>query len=160
MKLRRRRRSNIACLAATRPVRSQAPAPASSLHHSSLSLHPAPPPYALRRPASPPPRAGRAIFSSYPSSSCSASPPSFFIKLPKQQSVADVVPSQPVQLSYPTIACGTSSPHPCPSRWPACPPPFSLSPVSRCGPSTSSEAIGKQRPEMNYPVSSPSLMNK
>ena len=86
--------------------------------------------------------------------------PSFFIKLPKQQSVADVVPSQPVQLSYPTIACGTSSPHPCPSRWPACPPPFLLSPVSRCGPSTSSEAIGKQRPEMNYPVSSPSLMNK
>ena len=53
-----------------------------------------------------------------------------------------------------------SSPHPCPSRWPACPPPFSLSPVSRCGPSISSEAIGKQRPKMNYPVSSPSLTNK
>ena len=30
----------------------------------------------------------------------------FFIKLPKRKSVADVVPSQPVQLSRPTIACG------------------------------------------------------
>ena len=87
--------------------------------------------------------------------------PFFFIKLPKHQSVADVIPSQPVQLFCPTIAWrAPSSPRPCPSQWPACPPPFSLSPVSRCGLSTSSGAIGKQRPEMNYPVSSPSLMNK
>ena len=86
--------------------------------------------------------------------------PSFFIKLPKRQSVADVVPSQPVQLSCPTIACGAQLAAPLPLPVAACSPPFSLSPVSRCGPSTSSEAIGKQRPEMNYPVSSPSLTNK
>ena len=91
--------------------------------------------------------------------SCSAS---LFLlhKLPKQQSMADGVPSQPTQLSYPTIACGAQLAAPLPSRWPACSPPFSLSPVSRCGLSTSSEAIGKQRPKMNYPVSFPSLPNK
>ena len=46
---------------------------------------------------------------------------------------------------------------PMPSRWPACPPP---SPVSRCGPSAAGGAIEKQRPKMNYPISSSSLMNK
>ena len=50
-----------------------------------ISLHPVPPPCTLRRPASPPPRAGRAIFSSYPLPSCSAFP-FFFIKLPKRKS--------------------------------------------------------------------------
>ena len=86
--------------------------------------------------------------------------PSFFIKLPKQQSVAVVVPSQPTQLSYPTIACGAQLAAPLPLPVAACPPPFSLSPVSRCGPSTSSEAIGKQRPKTRFPVPSPSLTNK
>ena len=68
-------------------------------------LHPASPARTLRRPAPPPPRAGRAIFSSYFRPAVPLLP-FFFIKLPKRKSVADVVPSQPVQLSYPTIACG------------------------------------------------------
>ena len=132
-----------------------------SLSIISLSPPPVPPACVLRRPASPPPRIGRAIFSSYPSSSCSALPPFFFIKLSKQQSVADVVPSQPVQLSCPTITCW------CPARPQARALPVPrlsstvfASPVSRCGPSTSSEAIGKQRSKMRFPVSFPSLMNK
>ena len=40
--------------------------------------------------------------------------PSFFIKLPKQQSVVAAVPSQPVQLSCPTIACGAQLAAPLP----------------------------------------------
>ena len=81
-----------------------------------ISLHPAPPARILRRPAPPPPRIGRAIFSSYPSPAVPLLP-FFFIKLPKQQSVADVadvVPSQPIQLSYPTIACGAQLAAPLP----------------------------------------------
>ena len=91
---------------------------------SVLFSPPVPPACFLRRPASPPPRVGRAIFSSYPSPSCLASP--FLLhKLLKEQSVAAVVPSQPVQLSYPTIACGAQlARRSAPSRWPACSPPF------------------------------------
>lgn len=65
----------------------------------------------------------------------------------------------PTQLSYSTITGRAQLAAPLP-RWPACPPPSPLPPVSRCGSSTSSGAIGKQRPKMNYPVSSPSLMDK
>ena len=114
----------------------------------------------LRRPASPPPRAGRAIFSSYLRPSCSASPFLLHkITEAEERGGRGTQPAGPAVLSNDSMRA-PSSPHPCPSRWPACPPPFSLSPVSRCGPSTSSEAIGKQRPKMNYPVSSPSLTNK
>ena len=135
------------------------PFPPSSLHHFTLSLHPAPPACILRRPAPPPPRTGRAIFSSYPLPSCSASP--FLLhKLPKRESGADVVPSQPVQLSCPTIACGAQLAAPLPPGGPLVLHRFSLSPISRCGLSTSSEAIGKQRPKMRFPVSLPSLTNK
>ena len=55
-------------------------------------LHPAPPARSSTTPASPPPRVGRAIFSSYPSPAVPLLP-SFFIKLPKQKSMADVVSS-------------------------------------------------------------------
>ena len=62
----------------------------------------------------------------------------------------------PAQLSYSTITCAPSSPHPCPS----------LNQVPRLlsGPngifSAAIGTIGKQRPKMNYLVSSPSLMDK
>lgn len=89
--------------------------------------------------------------------------PSFFIKLPKQKSVA-VVTWRSTQLADPASRPSCSGrPARLPARaswWSTCPPSPPLSPVSRCGPSTSSEAIGKQRPKMNYPVSSPSLMDK
>ena len=91
--------------------------------------------------------------------SCSALH-SFFIKLPKRQSVEGrTVAKRPAcRPSCPTHA-GAQLAAPLP-RWPACPPLFSFSPVSRCGSSTSSGAIGKQRPRINYPVPSSSLMNK
>ena len=55
-------------------------------HIIPLFLHPAHQPTSSRRPAHPPPRVGRAIFSSYPLSSCFASP--FLLhKLLKRQSV-------------------------------------------------------------------------
>ena len=124
-----------------------------------ISLHPAQLPRTLRRPAPPPPRTGRAIFSSYPLSSCSASP--FLLH---KITEATERGGRGTQLADPAVLLNDnmrvpSSPHPCP-RWPACSPPFSLSPVSRCGPSTSSEAIGKQSPKIRFPVPSPSLTNK
>ena len=86
--------------------------------------------------------------------------PSLFHKITEaEESGRGTQPAGPAVLSNDSMRA-PSSPHPCSSRWPACPPPFSLSPASRCGPSTSSEAIGKQRPKMNYPVSFPSLPNK
>ena len=157
MKLRRRRRPTIACLAATRPVRSQSLYFAFLLLPSFHSPPPAPPACVLRRPVSPPPRAGRAIFSSYPLSSCSASPFLFHkITEATERGGRGTQLADPAVLSNDSMRA-PSSPHPCPSRWPACSPP---SPVSRRGSSTSSEAIGKQRPKMNYPVSFPSLTNK
>ena len=108
-------------------------------------------------PACRPPRVGRAMPSSYPSPSCSASP--FLLhKLLKPQSVAVVTwraPSSPAQLQRRPACQQALLP-----RCPTCPPSPPLSPLSRSGPSTSSGAIGKQRPKMNYPVSSPLLMNK
>lgn len=89
--------------------------------------------------------------------------PSFFIKLPKQKSVA-VVTWRSTQLADPASRPSCSGrPARLPartSRYHACSPPSSLSPVSRCDPSTAGETIVKQRPKMNYPVSSPSLTNK
>ena len=105
---RKRRRTNLARSVIPQPGRSHSPAPAprSCLHHShSLSLHPAPPLRILRRPASPPPRVGKAISSSYLLPSCSASPFLLHkITEAEERSVADVVSSLPVQLFYPTIA--------------------------------------------------------
>lgn len=67
--------------------------------------------------------------------------------------------SLPTQLAGPAVA-EASSPRPCPPGGQLVPPPSPLPPVSRCGSSTSSEAIGKQRPEMRFSVSFPSLTNK
>lgn len=65
-------------------------------------------------PACRPPRVGRAIFPSYPSPAVLLLP-SFFIKLPKQKSVA-VVTWRGTQLAGPAVACV------CPAR-PQAPPP-------------------------------------
>ena len=92
--------------------------------------------------------------SSYPCSSCFAFP-FFFIKLPKQQSVA-VVAWRSVQLASPAIA-GAQLDAPLPFHpigWPR------LLSGSNGILSVAIEAIGKQRLKMNYPVSSSSLMNK
>ena len=94
-------------------ARATSPAPISSSLHRSPFPPPVPPARILRHPASPPPRVRRAIFSSYPSPAVLLLS-FFFIKLPKRKSVADVVPSQPVQLSYPTIACGAQLAAPLP----------------------------------------------
>ena len=85
----------------------------------------------------------------------------FFIKLPKRKSEVGwtvAAPTLPTQLSYSTITW----------RRPARPPPLLLHPIgwsrllsgSNGILSAAIGAIGKQRPKMNYPVSSPSLMNK
>ena len=85
--------------------------------------------------------------------------PFFFIKLPKQQNVAPVA-WRGIQLAGPAVAGAQLARRPMPSRWPACLPPSSLSPASRCGLSAAGGAIGKQRPKMRSPVSSSLLMNK
>ena len=114
-------------------------------------------------PACRPPRVGRAIFSSYLLPSCSTSP--FLLhKITEatERGGCHVAkhpacrPSLPIQLQR----AGAQLAAPAPSRQLACPPPPPLSPISRCGPSTAIGAIGKQSMKMNYPVSSPSLMNK
>ena len=92
------------CLFSPGQAAARLPLSPSFLHRSPFPP-PVPPARILRHPASPPPRVRRAIFSSYPSPAVLLLS-FFFIKLPKRKSVADVVPSQPVQLSYPTIACG------------------------------------------------------
>lgn len=93
------------CHPSARPRPEPAPAPTSvffSSHHFRFPLPP-PSPTSSRPavPVSPPPRAGRAMPSSYPSPSCPASP-SFFIKLLKQQSVA-VVTWRSAQLAGPAV---------------------------------------------------------
>ena len=90
--------------------------------------------------------------------------PSFFIKSPKQQSVAVVtwrstLPADPASRSSCSVRA-PSSPQARAFRYLACPPSSPPSPSSRSGSSTSSEAIGKQRPKMRFPVSFPSLTNK
>ena len=98
------RRLKFQCLFSPGQSAARLPLSPSFLHRSPFPP-PVPPARILRHPASPPPRVRRAIFSSYPSPAVLLLS-FFFIKLPKRKSVADVVPSQPVQLSYPTIACG------------------------------------------------------
>ena len=62
--------------------------------------------------------------------------------------------------SWPSCSGAQLARRPVLSRGRLVPPPFSFSSVSKCGPSTSSETIEKQRPKMRFPVSFPSLMNK
>ena len=86
--------------------------------------------------------------------------PSFFIKLLKQQSVegrtvAGVQLVDPaVLLNDNTAGAQLAAPYPHPIGWPT------ASSSSRGTLSVTGGAIGKQRPKMNYPVSSPSLTNK
>ena len=98
------------------------PMPHLLLPPSFLSL-PLPPPHqpaATTAPACPPPRVGRAMSSSYPCHSCSASP--FLLhKLPKQKSVA-VVTWRSTQLADPASRSNYSG-HPARS------PPLSLHPI-------------------------------
>ena len=68
-------------------------------------------------------------------------------------------PTLPTQLSYSTITGRAQLAAPLP-RCSACPPPFSLSSVSRCDLSVAGGAIGKQSMKMRFPVSFPSLMDK
>ena len=126
-----------------------------------LSLHPAtplriPPPQLVCRHVS-----GEQYPPAVPLPSCPASPFLLHkITEAKERGGVDrgVVPSLPTQLSYSTIAW----------RCPACPPPLSFHligwPRLLSGSngifSVAIGAIGKQRPKMNYPVSSPSLTNK
>ena len=87
--------------------------------------------------------------------------PFFFIKFLKQQSVAgrtwrSTQLADPAVLFNDNVAARPARPHPC----------LFIKSGARLhsgpngGPSTAGGAIGKQRPEMNYPVSSPSLTNK
>ena len=162
MKLKRRRKEKQSRAAITYPTiippgrgQSPAPVPLSSLHHSILS--------SSTRPTSPHPAAPSLPAATdretiAPAISLPAVSPSPFLlhKLPKQQSVAAVT-WRSTQLAGPVVdgaqlAAGLY------------PPGSSLillpSPVSRRGPSAAIGTIGKQRPKMNYSVSSSSLMNK
>ena len=117
--------------------------PSTQLHHPTSSV----------APASPPPRIGRAISSSYPCHSRSASP--FLLhKLLKQQSVegrtgAGTYLADPAVLLMARPARRTH-----PIGWPR------LLSGSNGTLSVAGGAIGKQSMKMNYPVSLPSLMNK
>ena len=161
MKLRRRRR-RLPSRAPPQPGRSQRPPPPRSCSPpfiiSVLSPStPSPPACAFYRPASPSPRAGRAILSSYPSSGCSASP--FLIHKITEASERGGRGTQPAGsavLSNDSMA-GAQLAAPLPLHqigWPQ-----SLS-GSNGSLSVTIGTIGKQRPKMDYPVSSPSLTNK
>lgn len=140
------------------------PLPRSCLHHShSLSLHPVPPALIL------PPRPSLSAATCRESNILRLSLFQLFCfslllhKLPKQKSVAGIAwrsTSLLAQLVGPAVANAQLARRSAPSRCHACPPSSPPSPSSRCALSTSSEAIGKQRPKMRFPVSSPSLTNK
>ena len=142
------------------PAAPRACPPSSSSHHHP-ALFPSLPSCPSTASACPPPRVGRAMSSSYPLPSHPASP--FLLhKIPEatERGGKDrgVVPSLPAQLFYSTIT----------RRAPSSP--ATLAPSSnrvaaaRPGPndifSAAEGTIGKQRPGMNYPISSPSLTNK
>lgn len=126
-------------------------------HHSILlSLHPALPTYLLLRR---PPRVGRAIFSSYLLPSCSTSPFLLHKITEAEERGGCHVAEHPLTDPASRPSCSVrapSSPHPCPSPNQV-PRLFSGSNgiLSAAG-----GTIGKQRPEKNYPVPSPSLTNK
>ena len=126
-----------------------------------LSLHPAQPP---------PPPSPQLVSRHVSPSSClsyplppnySASP--FLLhkitEAEERKRGGGVVLSLLAQLARPAVAAPGSPAGPCPPGGPACPPPLSFSPVSRCGPSAAGEAIGKQRSKMRFPVSFSSLTN-
>lgn len=124
----------------------------STLPPFTQSHQPAPP----TAPVSPPPRVGRAMPSSYPSPSCSASP----FLLHKITETAE----RGGKDRGGRPACRPS----CNRRAPSSPPPLLLHPIgwprllsgSNGILSVAGGAIGKQSMKMNYPVSSPSLTNK
>lgn len=93
---------------------------------------------------------------SYPSTSCSASPFLLHKITEAEERGGCHVAWYPACWSNYSVRVPSSPAGPTP-RWPACPP---LPLISKCGPSTSSGAIGKQRPKIRSPVPSPSLMNK
>ena len=155
------RRPNITCSTATQLGRAQrsrsAPAPRSSLHHShSLSLHPA------HQPASPRPSLSAATDRESNALQLSPPPavpllPSFFIKLPKRKSVEGRTGEERPACRPSCNRRAPSSPHPCPFIQSGGP---RLLSGSNGALSVAGGAIGKQRPEKNYPVPSPSLTNK
>lgn len=146
-------------------ARAPASAPTSVFFSSHHFRFPLPPPSPTSpqptRPACQPPRVGRAMLPAIPSPAVPLLP-SFFIKLPKQQSgegrtVAGAYLTGPAVLFNDNTARAQLARHPCSFIQSSGRPP---APVSRCGPSTAGEAIGKQSMKINYPVSSPSLMDK
>ena len=110
------RSTALACSTVTQLARNHSPAPAprSSLHHShSLSLHPAPPTYLLRRPS-------LSAATGRESNALQLSPPpavpllpSFFIKLPKRKSVEGRTGEERPACRPSCNRRAPSSPHPC-----------------------------------------------
>ena len=153
-----RSRITIAC-SVTQLARNHSPAPALpfSLHHShSLSLHPA------HQPASPRPSLSAATDRESNALQLSPPPavpllPSFFIKLPKRKSVEGRTGEERPACRPSCNRRAPSSPHPCPFIQSGGP---RLLSGSNGALSVAGGAIGKQRPEKNYPVPSPSLTNK
>lgn len=152
------------CLAATQSGRGQSPRSRSrfllpSSFRSLSLLHPLHQPTSSA-PACQPPRIGRAIFSSYLLPSCLASP--FLLhKITEAEERTrwprGEAPSLPTQLADPAVACGH------PARRTLAPSSNRVAAVffgSNGILSVASEAIGKQRPKMRFPVSSPSLTDK
>ena len=151
------RRTNIACLAATRPVRSQAPAPRYSFHHHSSLPPPAPTSPHPPPPSFPAATCRRAIFSSYPLPSCSASSFLFHKNYRSNRAWRTQYPASrpscPAQRQHADAQLAAPLPlHPI--RWPR------LLSGSNGILSVAGGAIGKQRPKMRFSVSFPSLMNK
>ena len=134
---------------------SSCPALALLLPSSFHPLLPRPPARIFRRPS----LSAATYRSSYPSSSCSASP--FLLHKITEATERAAVTQRGTQPAGPAVAGGAQLARgPAPFRWLVCPLPTPLSPVSRCGPSAAGGAIGKQRPKMRFPVSFSSLTNK
>ena len=137
------------------PLRSRSPLLPSSFP---LSL---PPP----SPATPhPPPPGLSAATDRESNALQLSPPpavpllpSFFIKLPKRKSVEGRTGEERPACRPSCNRRAPSSPHPCPFIQSGGP---RLLSGSNGALSVAIGAIGKQSMKMNYPVSSPSLMNK
>ena len=167
MKLRRRRKKGEDCHCALSryPARPRPelplPLPPSSLHHSILSPSTQPHQPASRRPSLSAATCRKIVVPAISSPSCPASP---FLLHKITEAEERGGKGRGGHLAC-RPSCPTQRQH---GARPARQPPLLLhpiewrppAPVSRCALSTSSEAIGKQEPKMNYPVSSPSLTNK